>query len=137
MAEDSGTTRHDMKIIRERTRFVAGVTGDPSPFTAQGAFQGIRAAVRFRYGLDDLEGIRVAIQGVGNVDRYLAKLLHHAGATLWVTDVSNRRLSRVTDELGANSVAPDAILDQEVDVFAPCGMANSCISAASCTCPTT
>ena len=122
VAEDSGTTQSDMSIIRQRTRHVAGVTGDPSPFTAQGVYQGIRAAVKYRFNRDDLEGIKVAIQGLGNVGYHLAQLLHKAGAVLWVTDVYDVPLARAADELNVTVVEPDAIFDQDADVFAPCAM---------------
>ena len=122
VAEDSGTTQDDMKIIREGTRFVAGVTGDPSPFTARGVYQGIKAAVNHRFGHDDLEGIKIAIQGVGNVGYHLASLLHQAGCSLWVSDVSEQRLTSLVEELDVQVVTPEIIIDQDVDVFAPCAM---------------
>ena len=122
IAEDSGTTQNDMGIISQTTRHVAGVTGDPSPFTARGVCQGIRAAVKHRFNRDDLEGVRVGIQGLGNVGYQLALLLHQAGAKLWATDVYNAPLARAADELKVTVVEPDAIFDQDVDVFAPCAM---------------
>ncbi len=122
VAEDSGTTQQDMSVIRQSTRFVAGVSGDPSPFTARGVYQGIKAAVKHRFDRKDLEGIKVAVQGVGNVGYHLAMLLHEAGASLWVTDIFDQPLVRAADELNATVVKPDTIFDQEVDVFAPCAM---------------
>lgn len=122
VAEDSGTTQEDMKVISTATRFAAGVSGDPSPFTARGTCRGIMAAVKHRYGRNDLEGIKVAIQGLGNVGRHLADLLHDSGASLWVSDVSTEKTARIADELGATIVHPEAIIDQDVDVFAPCAM---------------
>lgn len=125
VAEDSGTTQKDMGIIRQHTRYVAGVTGDPSPFTARGVYQGIKAAVKHHLGRSDLDGIKVAIQGVGNVGYHLAELLHAAGASLWVTDVFGQPLVRAADELNAVVVEPDEIFDQDVDVFAPCAMGSA------------
>lgn len=122
VAEDSGTTQEDMGIIRQYTRHVAGVTGDPSPFTARGVYQGIKAAVKHRFDREGLEDIKVAVLGVGNVGYQLAVLLHEAGASLWVSDVFDQPLARAADELNATVVAPDAIFDQDVDVFAPCAM---------------
>ena len=94
-AADSGTGVAEMQIMAQRTRHVAGAgqreafdggsrDGNPSPSTAYGVFVGIRAAVRHRLGRDDLKGLRVAIQGVGEVGFSLAKHLKDAGAELWV-----------------------------------------------------
>lgn len=90
--------------------------------TARGVFVGIQAAVRHRLGRDNLEGVRVAIQGVGNVGHHLAKQLHAAGARLWICDINREAVDRVVDELGAVAVANEEIYDQEVDLFAPCAM---------------
>ncbi len=122
VAEDSGTSQEDMSLIRQATPYAAGVRGDPSPYTARGVFQGIKAAVRHLHGRRDLEGIRVAIQGIGNVGSSLASLLHGAGARLWISDVHEEQLTRAADELGATIVEPGLILDQDVEVFAPCAM---------------
>ncbi|WGL16741.1 Glu/Leu/Phe/Val dehydrogenase dimerization domain-containing protein [Microbulbifer bruguierae] len=127
-AEDSGTSVADMKIIGERSEYVSGVIagqehgGDPSPSTAYGVFVGLKAAVAHRWGRTDLNGLKVSIQGVGNVGFRLAKLLKHAGAELFVTDIFQDNVDRVVNELGATAVSADEIFDLDVDLFAPCAM---------------
>jgi leucine dehydrogenase len=133
-AEDSGTNVADMKYLAERTPHVAGIidkpsheaegmrSGDPSPATAYGTFFGIRAAVKRKLGRDSLDGLRVAIQGVGNVGFDLARQLTDAGAQLWVADIHEENLVRAREELGARALAPEAIYAADVDVFAPCAM---------------
>ncbi len=132
-AEDSGTSVADMKVMREETPFVAGIvdkqtreggirSGDPSPATAYGTFMGIRAAARHKLNRDDLKGLRVAIQGVGNVGFHLAKQLSDAGAQLWVTDIFEEQVKRAVDELAATPVGSEDIYGVDVDVFAPCAL---------------
>ena len=131
-AEDSGTSVDDIRLMGEQTDFVAGLdrpgpngqirNGDPSPMTAFGVFRGIQAAVKFRLGRDDLDGVRVAIQGVGNVGYHLAGLLHQAGAKLCISDVFTAALERVPGSYQATVVAPENIAQQPVDVFAPCAL---------------
>jgi leucine dehydrogenase len=128
-AEDVGTTTADMESVARHTRFVAGlhrrpgeVGGDPSPKTALGTHLGIKAAVKFRLGRSDLEGLRVAVQGVGGVGYHLCKLLAAEGARLRVADVRAEAVTRVCDELKAVAVSPDAVLREDVDVFAPCAL---------------
>ncbi len=132
VAEDSGTNVADIKLMAQETSHVGGLageaavkagrTGDPSPATAYGVFVGIRSAVRFKLKRDDLSGLRVAIQGVGNVGYRLAKHLHDAGAKLWVTDIYAPAAERCVKDFGATSVAMDAIHAADVDVFAPCAL---------------
>lgn len=126
-AMDSGSSMTDMDIIARKTRFAtctsgSGSGGDPSPHTAFGVHRGIEAAVKFKLNRNSLEGIHVAIQGVGHVGYYLAKSLHAAGAKLTITDVNQNALRRCVDEFGATVVAPETIYDVSADVFAPCAL---------------
>ncbi len=127
VAEDSGTSIGDMDIIRSRTRHVLGsgaadASGDPSPFTAYGVRRGIEAAVHFRYKRDDMEGLTVAVQGLGNVGYHLARELHELGAKLIVTDVRTEAIERAVAEFGATAVGIDEIYGVEADIFAPCAL---------------
>ncbi len=132
-AADSGTGVAEMQIMAERTRHVSGAelreafgggtrNGDPSPSTAYGVFIGIQAAVKHRLGRDDLKGLKVAIQGVGQVGFDLARQLKAAGAELWVTDIVEANVRRAVEQLGATAVTQQAIFGLDVDVFAPCAM---------------
>ncbi len=125
-SEDVGTSVDDMEHVRQETRHVVGLkdrSGDPSPVTAYGVFQGVRASVLKRYGKGSLGGLRVSVQGLGNVGRHLARYLHDEGAQLTVTDIDPDRIARVQREMpGCAVVAPDEIYAVEGEVFAPCAL---------------
>ena len=129
-AEDVGTSPADMVHARKQTRFIAGLdghaaaSGDPSPVTAEGVFRGIQLAVRRAFG-GGLDGVTVAIQGVGHVGGFLAEKLHAAGARLIVTDVNTDTLRTVAETTGAQIVPPDAIFDSGAEVFAPCALGGA------------
>jgi leucine dehydrogenase len=130
VAEDSGTSVADLHLMAQQTRHIAGVadaqaqasgrTGDPSPATALGVFIGLKSAVKTGLGRDDLNGVRVAVQGLGNVGFRLAQHLHQAGAKLFVTDIYPPAVERAVQELGATAVGMGEIASLDVDVFAPC-----------------
>ena len=76
-AEDVGVKVSDMKAVASQTNFVSGIEakkggigGDPSPFTARGVLRGIEAAAQRVWGRSDLEGLKVAVQGLGGVGRH-------------------------------------------------------------------
>lgn len=127
-AEDVGTATQDMDFVAMETPYVTGIdspaggSGDPSPMTALGVFQGIRAAAKRAYGSHSLEGLRVSMQGCGHVGTFLAQHLHEAGAVLTVTDIHDDNVARICEMTGAKSVAPDAIYDVPADIFAPCAL---------------
>jgi len=130
-AEDSGTGLEDMEIIRSVTKHVTGVdksqggSGDPSPFTALGVRRGIEACVKLRLDRDSLEGIHVAVQGVGHVGYHLCKELTASGAKISVADVDPLKAERAQREFGAAVVPLDRIFETECEVLAPCALGSA------------
>ncbi len=127
-AIDVGMTPGDADILAERSEFVFTRASqypdgfNPSHFTALGGFSGIRAVAKHVFGRDDVQGLRVAIQGVGSTGRDLARRLHEAGAELVVADVSSAAVEDVVESFGATAADPAAIHAADVDVFAPCAL---------------
>lgn len=130
VAEDVGTSPADMEQIASQTKHVGGIndgkdparTGDPSPFTAYGVFIGLKEAARFKNSHDDLAGLRVAVQGLGNVGYHLCRMLHSAGARLVVSDLNANSVNRAVEEFGATAVSTDEILFIDADILAPCAL---------------
>ncbi len=132
-AEDSGTSVEDLETIGTRTKHVAGVSrkqlsdgsevsGDPSPSTAYGVFVGVTASVKHRFNTYNLEGIKVAIQGVGNVGKRLASFLVDAGARVYVADLYSEAVDKLNDSVDVVPVDLEQIHKLDVDVFAPCAL---------------
>ena len=128
-AEDVGMSPQIMQTIATRTGYVTGLPvsggkagGDPSPKTALGVFGGIQAAVRFKLGRDDLNGVTVAVQGIGNVGYNLCRLLHDAGAVLTVGDVDAAKVEHAVSEFGASAAPAEEVLFRDVDVVSPCAL---------------
>jgi leucine dehydrogenase len=130
-AEDVGMSVDDMRHVQQQTQYVSGLPqsgqsagGDPSPWTALGVHLGIEAAVQARLGSDTLEGLTVAVQGVGHVGAHLCQLLHDSGARVLVADVNADHLNDVSSKLPVEIVAPSEILFSDADVLAPCALGN-------------
>lgn len=124
-ALDSGTILSDMDIIAEHTPHVASLSsydGDPSPFTAHGIFRGIEAAVLFKLKKSTLDGVHVAIQGLGHVGFLLCQYLHEAGARLSVADINPERVMTACRQFNATHIPSDQIHKISCDVFSPCAL---------------
>ena len=127
-AEDVGMNTQDMEYVNMETKYVTGIpksmggSGDPSPVTAYGVYMGMKASAKFQYGNDDLNGKKIAIQGVGHVGEYLIDYLHKEGAVLTITDINQSLLKRVSEKYSCKVVSPDDIYDVDMDIYAPCAL---------------
>ena len=128
VAEDVGISTGDIHHIQVETSYVVGAdvsyggSGDPSPFTALGVLQGMRACVEEVFGATSLEDRTIAVQGLGHVGHHLCHLLHDEGAHLIVADLEPEATEHVVREFGAKAVEPDEILSIPCDIFAPCAL---------------
>ncbi|HET9334364.1 MAG TPA: Glu/Leu/Phe/Val dehydrogenase dimerization domain-containing protein [Gemmatimonadota bacterium] len=127
-AEDVGIGVEDMEYVYEETKHVTGIrssphgSGDPSPVTAYGVYNGIKASCVKKLGSDDLSDVSVAVQGAGHVGYYLCENLAGDGARISICDIDEERVHKVVSDFGAAPVEPDEIYDVECDVFAPCAL---------------
>ncbi|MBZ6377581.1 amino acid dehydrogenase [Pacificimonas flava] len=127
-AEDAGTGVTDMQAVSGATRHVAGLAasegrpgGDPSPWTALGVFLAMQEAARRKLGTG-LDGLTVAVQGLGHVGSALCALLHEAGARLIVSEPRSDVAAHVACRYGAMISHPQMIVEAKCDVFAPCAL---------------
>ncbi len=124
-AVDSGTTLADMDEVGKVTPYVSGSQTDgldPSPNTALGVLAGMKAAAAHRYGSPKLEGLTVAIQGVGNVGFSLASLLFKEGAKLLVSDIDKTKVQQARTAFHAEPVEPEQYTSAHCHILAPCGL---------------
>lgn len=127
---DSGTSPEDMSIIKKATSYVAGLpekaggVGGPSPITALGVTEGIRACVKHVFGSDELKNKKIAIQGIGHVGFLLAQNLKALGADLIVADTNEDNIRAAQSELDAKIVDHKEIFSVPCDVFSPCALGS-------------
>jgi leucine dehydrogenase len=69
-----------------------------------------------------VDGLHVAVQGLGAVGSGLCERLAARGARLTVCDAMSERAAAAADRFGAEIVEPAAITRTHCDVFAPCAL---------------
>lgn len=123
-AEDVNSTLADMEVVKKQTEYVAtvGASGNPSPFTAYGVYCGIRASVRHKLKLESLDGLTVAIQGVGETGARLAEMLVQDGCRILAADINVQNLKRLREKIHFDQISPERIYDVDCDIFAPCAL---------------
>ncbi len=124
-AEDVGTDVSDMEFVRMETKYVTGISkalggsGDPSPVTAYGVYVGMKACAKERWGSDSLRGKKIAVQGAGQVARYLCEHLYSEGAEIFITDIVDDKIKRVLETVKAHVIKPEEIYGIDADIFSP------------------
>ncbi|HHU31962.1 MAG TPA: Glu/Leu/Phe/Val dehydrogenase [Clostridia bacterium] len=132
-APDSGITQDDMNLICRHTKYAMGkdeIEGglgfrNSNMATAYGVYLGIKAGVKIRLGIENLSGVKVAMQGVGNVGECLVELLYNNGAEVIVSDLDQSRIDEITKRFDVKVVDPNAIYDVDCDVFTPAALGGS------------
>jgi leucine dehydrogenase len=125
-AEDVNTDCDDALVMLRKTNYICGLpqnSGDPSPFTARGVWQGIKATAKVAFGTDSLDGLTIAVQGLGKVGYDLCRHLHNSGAKLIVANRTNKEIAaKAAEEFGATVVSTDEIMSVKCDIFSPNAM---------------
>ena len=127
-AEDVGMETKDMDTVNEVTKHVAGISverggsGNPSPVTAYGVFMGMKAAAKYKFGSDNLEGKSVLVQGIGHVGEVLVQHLTESGAIVTITDINEDRVHQVGAKYGAKIFTGADLYSADVDIYAPCAL---------------
>src|SRR5262245_14319140 len=125
-AEDMNIGIPDLEIVRTQTRWVSGLkreagsSGNPSPYTAWGCLQGMRAVLENVWGKDDFRGKRFLLQGVGAVGGRMAELLAERGAHVIICDINPQRVKELQRKHGFEAVPDEGHESVPCDVYAPC-----------------
>ena len=130
-AEDVGVSPQYCDWMALESKHVMGGNtvshgGDPSPYTALGCFNSMKACLAHQGRKVDFANMTVAIQGCGATGYKLAKLLRQAGAAVLVTDVHVPTMKRAVEELGCVAIGNDRnLLEEKVDILAPCALGGA------------
>ncbi|MEZ4752938.1 MAG: Glu/Leu/Phe/Val dehydrogenase dimerization domain-containing protein [Bdellovibrionota bacterium] len=118
-----------------------GKSGDPSPMTAYGVFQGGKFLANLHLQKSDLKGVKVAIKGIaGNVGYPLAMYYLEAGAEVYgsdmIFDIADDKLRRevLSRKILLNRYATEGKIElvshedthrvAGLQIYAPCALSN-------------
>lgn len=127
-SEDVGTSAADIEAVRMHNRFTncataaIGDSANSSPYTAQAVLRALQAAWRF-LNEGSLKGVKVAVQGAGDVGTALVAALDNLGAEVWVADSANTDQLKLLKKIhpGLHIVERDHdVYDLDADILSPC-----------------
>jgi len=131
VSPDLGTNAQDFKHIQretDNTIFGAEIRDNTKPtalITAHGVYWGIKACAKEVFGSSDLSGRSLAVQGLGNVGKYLVDLLKQENTKIYVSDLIYDNIKEVEDKHNdIEVVKPDAVLFMDTDFVVPCAVGS-------------
>jgi leucine dehydrogenase len=123
---DLGTVKEDFVWARQETPYVCalpeeyGGSGDTALITAFGVWHGLKAAAKWRWGNDSLQGRRVAVQGVGKVGYCLLEYLFKDGAHCIISDIVSQNIEAAKEKFPDVTVVEHQwIYDVDCHIFSP------------------
>ncbi len=123
-AGDLGTTSADLAAMARTTRYVHTDTPSLAASVGRGVLRSAEACAELR-GVPGIAGLRVAVQGAGDIGAAVVEVFAAAGAEVLVADLDEARARAVAARTGAAAVSPAEILLAEVDLVAPCATGDA------------
>ena len=119
---DYGTTAAELALVTSRTGHVLAEDepGRLDLATASGVVAAMRAIWQRAGGTDALAGVRVVVQGVGDVGLELVRLLVDEGAEVAFSEIDEERAELCCVEVDASRIDATRIYERPMDLFAPC-----------------
>jgi leucine dehydrogenase len=127
---DLNITAMDGSIMGRESRYILakpreeGSSGSTGPITAFGIYVGLKACAKFIWGNENLQGKKIAVQGLGAVGEPLLGYLKKGGLEVMATDMNEETLQRLQPQYGFKRVKPEAIYEVECDIFCPCAIGS-------------
>ncbi|WP_395044017.1 Glu/Leu/Phe/Val dehydrogenase [Flavobacterium sp.] len=127
-AEDVGMVTADMDTVRDVTPYVTGISesrggsGNPSPVTAFGVYMGMKAAAKYQFGSNKLDGKKILVQGIGHVGETLVEYLTKEGALVQIADINQAKMEEVSKKYGVSIFSGEDLYAADVDIYSPCAL---------------
>ncbi len=123
---DVGVDRHDLKILRENSKYIVGLKSDPVKYTVLGVLFGIEECLKFIFGSSDLNKRSFAIQGLGKTGMGLLNLIYQQTDQILISDVNPKVLKIASSKFPKTKIVNTRdICKHKVDVLVPCALSSA------------
>lgn len=123
---DVGTVGMDFVSASKQTKYLVGLpeeyggSGNSAIITAYGVWRGMKATAKEVFGTDSLNGLTIAVQGLGKVGQNLVRYLYDEGAKIIATDIFEENALKIKVEFpDVEIVKPEEIYGVNCDIYSP------------------
>lgn len=121
---DLNMSERDMRIVKETAhQRIVGLSdeipelGSAEETTAQGIVYAMRDNLEFQAKRAGFDGIKIAIQGIGNVGYPLTQMLLKLGARVFVYDINQKRRDFVRESITGEAANRLVVFDNEAQLY--------------------
>ncbi|MCX6809978.1 MAG: leucine dehydrogenase [Candidatus Berkelbacteria bacterium] len=116
---DMGLSLDDAKIIREKTKYIFNSKGCSGVTTGHGVYKGIKECAKEFLNNENLDGLTIAVQGLGYVGGTLVELLSSHNVKIYGSDLDEALTKKYEKEYSVEIVDPKEIHKVKCDIFSP------------------
>ena len=127
MSKGTGVSYEDLKNVKKESKYVLGLEesfgghGKISVSRASGMIWGLKAAAKHNLKTSSLEGMKIVVQGIGELGYELVKLLIQEKADIVITDKIYDKIKVIQDTVNdIKIVKPNEVYKEKCDIFCSC-----------------
>jgi leucine dehydrogenase len=127
MSKGTGVSYEDLNHVRKESVHLLGLEetlgghGRISVNRAVGMIHGLKAAAKQKFNVSGLKGLKIVVQGVGELGSVLVKKLIEEQAEIIITDKIYDKIKVIQDQVNnIKIVKPDDIYSESCDIFCSC-----------------
>ncbi|MCF6183289.1 MAG: hypothetical protein L3J56_01460 [Bacteroidales bacterium] len=127
MSISKGVSYKDLKHVRKESKYILGMEkthgglGQIYENRAKGMIKGLQAIAKYKLKSGSLKGLKIVVQGIGDLGSQLVKQLIEEGADITITDKIYDRIKIVQDKVRNIKIEkPEKIYDVKCDIFCSC-----------------
>jgi leucine dehydrogenase len=127
MSISKGISYQDLNFVRKESSYILGMEeshgglGKIYVNRAKGVIKGLKAIAKHKLNTDVLQGLKIVVQGIGDLGSELVKQLIAEEAHIIITDKIYDRIKVIQDNVKNIQIEkPEAIYDTECDIFCSC-----------------
>ncbi len=127
MSISKGVSNQDLNYVRKESKYILGLEeshgglGKIYVSRAKGMIKGFKAIAKHKLKSNSLKGLKIVVQGIGDLGSELVKQLIEEEAEIIITDKIYDRIKVIQDKVSNIRIEkPDNIYDVECDIFCSC-----------------
>ncbi len=127
MSISKGVSYQDLNYVGRESKYILGLEeshgglGKIYVSRAKGLIKGLKAIAKHKLKTSSLKGLKIVVQGIGDLGSELVKQLIIEEADITITDKVYDKIKVIQDKVDNISIEkPDKIYDVECDIFCSC-----------------